>query len=147
MYCHSKEQERFSDSLLEIFYWINSEKRVYILVKWYLDICRELIFVFILQQLIYYRFWRLISPHFIKDSFVKMENSNIQNKMPFMEAIVLSMFGIILPTWDVWSDVSLSYKMMVPKICSWDDYVENYFNGIEPSYNFEIGNLIWKKFQ
>ena len=77
-----------------------------------------------------------------------MENSNIQNKMPFMEAMVLSMFGIILPTWDVWSDVSLSYKMMVPKICSWDDYVENYFNGIEPSYNFEIGNFsfIWKKF-
>ena len=70
-----------------------------------------------------------------------MENSNNQNKMPLMEAIVLSMFGIILPTWDVWSDVSLSYKMMVTKICSWDDYVENFFNGIEPTYNFEIGNF------
>ena len=70
-----------------------------------------------------------------------MENSNFQNKMPFMEAIVLFMFGIILPTWDVWSDVSLSYKMMVTKICSWDDYVENFFNGIEPTYNFEIGNF------
>ena len=61
--------------------------------------------------------------------------------MTFLVALTLWIFSILLPTWDVASDISLSYTLMIPKICSWKDYVEQYMGGKLPPLNFEIGML------
>ena len=47
--------------------------------------------------------------------------------MPIVEAIVLLIFGIILPSWDVGSDIAFSHSFLSTKPCNftWVDYVRN----------------------
>ena len=57
------------------------------------------------------------------------------------EAVILLLFGIILPSWDVASDLLLSFSFISSKPCSmtWNDYIRDYKSGIEPITNQEIG--------
>ena len=61
--------------------------------------------------------------------------------MPVGDALILVFFGILLPSWDVYSDIALSYTLITPKVCSWDGYVKLYKNGIEPAIDPERGIL------
>ena len=65
--------------------------------------------------------------------------SNSEDKMPVGDALILVFFGILLPSWDVYSDIALSYTLITPKVCSWDGYVKLYKNGIEPAIDPERG--------
>ena len=52
------------------------------------------------------------------------------------------MFGIVLPTWDVGSDIALSYSYFCTKVCTWDDYIWDYKNGVKPPVNQNIGESV-----
>ena len=49
------------------------------------------------------------------------------------DALILILFGIILPTFDVFSDLYLSFRLMVPKNCNgtykqrWFEYLKNHY--------------------
>ena len=59
-----------------------------------------------------------------------------------VEALVLFAIGIALPTWDVGSDITLSYSFLVERNCTtWEDYVRDYKDGIEPPVNQTIGKF------
>ena len=62
--------------------------------------------------------------------------------MKLTDACLLILFGIILPSWDVSSDVVFSYKMIVPKKCNltWEDYGLNHGTGMHP-FNISSGKL------
>ena len=64
--------------------------------------------------------------------------------MPIVEALVLILFGIVLPTWDVGSDIALSHSFLSTKPCflPWEEYVRDYKNGVEPPVNQNIGEFI-----
>ena len=68
--------------------------------------------------------------------------------MQIVEALVLFVFGILLPTWDVGSDVALSHSFITTKICelTWREYVRDYRNGVEPPVNQSIGKSILNLF-
>ena len=68
-----------------------------------------------------------------------LNRSNSEDKMPVGDALILVFFGIFLASWDVYSDIALSYTLMTPKVCSWDGYVKLYKNGIEPVIDPERG--------
>ena len=52
------------------------------------------------------------------------------------------MFGIVLPTWDVGSDIALSYSYFCTKVCTWDDYIWDYKNGVKPPVDQNIGESV-----
>ena len=66
--------------------------------------------------------------------------------MKLTDACLLILFGIILPSWDVSSDVLFSYKMIVPKKCNltWEDYDLNHEIGMDHS-NISSGKM-WFSF-
>ena len=68
--------------------------------------------------------------------------------MTIIEALVLVLFGIVLPTWDVGSDIALSYSFISTKQCdlTWEEYVREYRNGIEPLVVQNIGRFIFSVF-
>ena len=66
--------------------------------------------------------------------------------MPIVEAVVLILFGIVLPTWDVGSDIALSHSFLSRKLCNWEEYIIGYKDGIEPSVNQSIGEFILNLF-
>ena len=68
--------------------------------------------------------------------------------MTIVEALVLVLFGIVLPTWDVGSDIALSYSFISTKQCdlTWEEYVREYRNGIEPLVVQNIGRFIFSVF-
>lgn len=68
--------------------------------------------------------------------------SNSEDKMPVGDALILVFFGIFLPSWDVYSDIALSYTLITPKVCSWDLYVKIYKDGIEPKIDHKRGNIL-----
>ena len=75
--------------------------------------------------------------------------------MPIVEALVLVVFGIALPTSDVGSDITLSHSFFSKKPCGiisdwkfvgdwkggWEYYVREYLNGIEPPIDNATGKL------
>ena len=61
--------------------------------------------------------------------------------MSIVEALILVLFGIALPTWDVGSDINFSRSFLMQKCYSWADYVRDYKNGLEPHVNQSIGKL------
>ena len=69
--------------------------------------------------------------------------------MQIVEALVLFVFGILLPTWDVGSDVALSHSFITTKICelTWREYVRDYRNGVEPPVNQNIGEFLLNLFK
>ena len=73
---------------------------------------------------------------FDKYFFIRWDS---EDKMPIGDALILVFFGILLPSWDVYSDIALSYTLITPKVCSWDGYVKLYKNGIEPAIDPERG--------
>ena len=66
--------------------------------------------------------------------------------MPIVEAIVLLIFGIVLPTLDVGSDIKLSHSFLSTKVCNltWEEYVRDYKDGIEPPINQTIGKAYFE---
>ena len=66
--------------------------------------------------------------------------------MPKVEALVLILFGIVLPTLDVGSDIAFSHSFLSRKLCTWEDYVRDYKDGIEPPVNQTIGEFILNLF-
>ena len=73
--------------------------------------------------------------------------------MPIVEALVLVVFGIALPTWDVGSDIALSHSLFSKKPCNitrqggWEYYVREYHNGIEPPIDNVTGKSILISFE
>ena len=73
--------------------------------------------------------------------------------MPIVEALVLVVFGIALPTWDVGSDIALSHSLFSKKPCNitrqggWEYYVREHLNGIEPPFDNATGKLISISFE
>ena len=73
--------------------------------------------------------------------------------MPIAEALVLVVFGIALPTWDVGSDIALSHSFFSKKPCNitlqggWEYYVREHLNGIEPPFDNATGKLISISFE
>ena len=61
--------------------------------------------------------------------------------MQIVEAIVLLAFGIALPTWDVGSDIALSYSFIVQKCTTWEEYVWYKLNGTKPPSYQNIGTF------
>ena len=61
--------------------------------------------------------------------------------MPIVEAIFLFAFGVLLPTLDVGSDIKLSRSFLTQKCTTWEDYVRDYRNGVEPPVNQKIGEF------
>ena len=69
--------------------------------------------------------------------------------MPIVEAFVLLIFGIILPTWDIGSDITLSHSFLSTKPpCNftWEYYIREYRKGVEPPVNQNIGEFILNLF-
>ena len=66
--------------------------------------------------------------------------------MPKVEALVLILFGIVLPTLDVGSDIKLSHSFLIQKCSTWEDYVRDYKDGVEPPVNQTIGEFILNLF-
>ena len=68
--------------------------------------------------------------------------------MPIVEAIVLLIFGIVLPSWDVGSDIALSHSFLSTEPCNltWEEYVRDYKDGVEPPVNQTIGEFILNLF-
>ena len=62
--------------------------------------------------------------------------------MSIVEALVLLVFGIVLPTLDVGSDIALSRSFLIQKCPTWEDYVKDHKNGVEPPVNQDIGEFI-----
>ena len=67
--------------------------------------------------------------------------------MPKVEALVLILFGIVLPTWDVGSDIAFSRSFLIQKCPTWEDYVRDYKDGVEPPVNQSIGKFILNLFE
>ena len=68
--------------------------------------------------------------------------------MPIVEALVLILFGIVLPSWDVGSDIAFSHSFLSTKPCNftWEYYIRDYKDGIEPPVNQTIGEFILNLF-
>ena len=69
--------------------------------------------------------------------------------MPIVEALVLFAFGVVLPTWDVGSDITLSRSFLSAKECNftWEYHIREYRNGAEPPVNQSIGKFILNLFE
>ena len=70
-----------------------------------------------------------------------VEDINASKKMPFVQAIMSFLFGIVLPTCDIFTDMRLSMILLQPKNCSftWNHYLQEFKNGTEPHINKKIG--------
>ena len=70
-----------------------------------------------------------------------VEEINPSKKMPIIQAILAFLFGIVLPTCDIFTDMRLSMILIRPKNCSftWKHYLHEFKNGTEPLKNQEIG--------
>ena len=70
-----------------------------------------------------------------------VEDINASKKMPFVQAIMSFLFGIVLPTCDIFTDMRLSMILLQPKNCSftWNHYLQEFKNGTEPLKNKKIG--------
>ena len=73
-----------------------------------------------------------------KSIFKLSRKHNFWNRMPIVEALVLFVFGVILPTWDVGSDIALSHSFFVQKCPLWDD--QKRYNDV-PTGNGKSFNL------
>ena len=64
--------------------------------------------------------------------------------MPIIEALVLTVFGLVLPSLDTGSDVafSISHSFFAKKCPIWEDYVRDQKNGVERSVDENIGKFI-----
>ena len=48
--------------------------------------------------------------------------------MSIIDALVLFVFGFVLPTWDVCSDIALANSFFIKKPCGWENYILDYMN-------------------
>ena len=73
-----------------------------------------------------------------------VEDINASKKMPFVQAIMSFLFGIVLPTCDIFTDMRLSMILLQPKNCSftWNHYLQEFKNGTEPLIIDEIGEYL-----
>ena len=68
-------------------------------------------------------------------------------RMPAIEALILFLFGIALPTWEVGSDIALAHSFFSKKPCTWEDYVGDHKNDVDGNlisksrFNFNLSNL------
>ena len=76
------------------------------------------------------------------ENHFEIMNYDFLNRMSIVEAIVAIIFGMVLPTWDVYSDIALSHSFISRKVCTWEDYVREYKDGVEPPVNQTIGKFI-----
>ena len=51
--------------------------------------------------------------------------------MSIIDALLLVVFGIVLPIWDVGSDIALAQTFFSKKPCTWENYIIHYNNIID----------------
>ena len=73
-----------------------------------------------------------------------VEEINTSKKMPILQAMMSFLFGIVLPTCDIFTDMRLSMTLLQPKNCSftWNVYLQKFKNGTEPHIIKEIGEYL-----
>ena len=59
--------------------------------------------------------------------------------MSILEALIMVTLGISLPTWDVGSDIALSYSLIFAKCMTFENYVSEYYDGSLAPVNHTIG--------
>ena len=63
---------------------------------------------------------------------VAINGKNEKDKMPWSAAIIMLLFGILLPSWDVFSDLLFTYNLFIPKKClayTSQDYIDDFYSG------------------